>query len=91
MTAALHTPQDSGVQRNERSRVGATFEIRKPNAPARCPFLSLPFFWASKRKEVYKLKKILRSIEATNRCREEKFCVSTLEKEGNKLLKREEK
>ena len=56
------------------------------NAPARCPFLSLPFFWACKRKEVHKLKKFL-----MNRGSEDWFCESTLEKEGNKLLRREEK
>ncbi|MBQ3337793.1 MAG: hypothetical protein IJG80_10360, partial [Selenomonadaceae bacterium] len=51
MTAALHTPQDSGVQRNSTLQVGAPYKSRTPNAPARLPFLLLLFFWVSKRKE----------------------------------------
>ena len=38
MTAALHTPQDSGVQRNERSRVTSTSEPFTRSRPREAPF-----------------------------------------------------
>ena len=77
MTAALHTPQDSGVQRNSTLRVTLTFESRESSRPREASFLLHTFLWTRKEKYGSKTqKKFSRPIE------EDGFCVSTLEKEG---------
>ena len=38
MTAAPHTPQDSGVRRNERSRTTLTSELLTRSRPREAPF-----------------------------------------------------
>ena len=38
MTAALHTPQDSGVQRNSTLRVTLTLQITDAQRPREAPF-----------------------------------------------------
>ena len=43
MTAALHTPQDSGVQRNSTLRVSATFNSRESSRPCEGSFLFATF------------------------------------------------
>ena len=54
-------------------------------APARCPFSLLLSLWARKEKEGYNTKNFFNPLSTTSPSNEERFCVSTLEKEGTKI------
>ena len=65
-----------------RARVIRYSESRTPTAPARCPFFCLLFFGQAKKSKAQQTKNISRPIEGTSRSIEERFCVSTLDKDG---------
>ncbi|MBQ3337821.1 MAG: hypothetical protein IJG80_10500 [Selenomonadaceae bacterium] len=50
MTAALHTPQDSGVQRNSTLRVILTFEPFTRSRPREAPFSFASFLLGEQKK-----------------------------------------
>ena len=65
-------------------------DIQSRLMPLAVPPLFKRVFWVSKRKVRFNRQKFLkRSIEGTSRGIEEKFCVSTLEKEGTPRNKKD--
>ena len=84
MTAALHTPQDSGVRRTLSRGLLVTPNHERPTPLRGTLFFCLLFFWARKRKVRLNKRKIFLSPKSTTRPSiEDGFCVPTLEKEGS--------
>ena len=91
----LQTVYEEPPPRGQRDVASCGFAFGRHDNQSRLMPLAVPplfkrVFWVSKRKVRFNRQKFLkRSIEGTSRGIEEKFCVSTLEKEGTPRNKKD--